>query len=85
LEDGELLRYRCRVGHACSARSMVEAESDAVERAMWEAVRVLEESVSMSRRIAWKSPTPRAHLSAKADEREAHARVLRRLLVRDSG
>ena len=85
VEDGQLLRYRCRVGHAYSARSIVEAESDRVDRAMWEAVRVLEESVSMSRRIAQKSQVLRAHLLTKAEEREGYAEVLRNLLVREPG
>jgi two-component system chemotaxis response regulator CheB len=84
LQDGGVLRYRCRVGHAYSARSMVEAESEAVERAMWEAVRVLEESVSISRRIAERSDVLREHLLKKAVEREGHAQVLRDLLVRDA-
>ena len=83
VEDGQMLRYRCRVGHAYSARSMVEAESEAVERAMWAAVRVLEESVSMSRRIAQKSEVLRPNLLSKAAEREEHARILRNLLVRE--
>ncbi len=81
LQEGELLRYRCRVGHAYSALTMAEAQSDAVERALWEAVRVLEESASISRRIALKSDVLRQQLTVKADERERHAAVIRGLLV----
>jgi hypothetical protein len=60
---------------------MAEAQSDAVERALWEAVRVLEESASISRRIALKSDVLRQQLTVKADERERHAAVIRGLLV----
>ncbi len=81
VQDGELLRYRCRVGHSYSTQSIIEAESEAVERALWEAVRVLEESASMSRRIALKTESLRARLTAKAEEREHHAQVLRELLL----
>jgi two-component system, chemotaxis family, protein-glutamate methylesterase/glutaminase len=81
LVDGDLLRYRCRVGHAYSAASMIDAEADAVDRALWEALRVLEESVSISRRIAAKNDTLRTQLTRKAEEREHHAKVLRNLLV----
>ncbi len=81
LQDGELLRYRCRVGHAYSAQSMVEAESDAVERALWEAARVLEESAAVSRRIAQKSEILRPRLREQAEERERYAQVIRDLLV----
>lgn len=83
LQEGDVLRFRCRVGHAYSALSMANAESEAVERALWEAVRVLEESASMSRRIAAKSDVLREQLIAKADERQRHAGVIRDLLVSD--
>ncbi|MCC6858427.1 MAG: chemotaxis protein CheB [Bryobacterales bacterium] len=80
LQEGDLVRYRCRVGHAYSAGSLLEAESEAVERALWEAVRVLEESVAMSRRVALKSEILREPLTRKAEERAAHAEVIRKLL-----
>jgi two-component system chemotaxis response regulator CheB len=85
LEDGELLRYRCRVGHAYSAESMIEAENESLERALWSAVRSLEESAALSRRIAQKTGMLREELTHKADEREEHARVLRALLVGSTG
>jgi two-component system chemotaxis response regulator CheB len=81
LHDGEMIRYRCRVGHGYSAATVLEAESEAVERALWEAVRVLEESASMSRRIASKTETLREQLSRKAEERDQHAQVIRELLL----
>lgn len=83
LQDGEILRYRCRVGHAYTAQSIIEAESDAVDRAIWEAIRVLEESASMSRRIAQKTPPLRERLLKRAQEREGHAKVLRNLAIND--
>jgi two-component system chemotaxis response regulator CheB len=83
VQDGKLLRYRCRVGHAYSSGSMIEAQSEAVERALWE-VRVLEESVSMSRRIAQKTEVLRKQLFEKAEERERHAQALRDLLLKNS-
>lgn len=85
LQDGELLRYRCRVGHAYSAESMIEAESESVERALWSAVRTLEESAQLSRRIAQKTGLLREDLNRKAAEREEHARVIRSLLLETAG
>jgi len=76
-----MVRYRCRVGHGFSPGSMVEAQSESVERALWEAVRVLEESASMSRHIAQKSDVLRERLLQKARDRERHAGVIRGLLV----
>jgi two-component system chemotaxis response regulator CheB len=84
MQDGNLLRYRCRVGHAYTAASMVEAQAQAVERALWEAVRVLEESASMSRRIAHRTDMLREQLFHKATEREQHALTIRKLLLSTS-
>ncbi|MBV9506723.1 MAG: chemotaxis protein CheB [Acidobacteriia bacterium] len=81
LQDGELLRYRCRVGHAYSSDSMIDAQSDAVERALWSAVRTLEESASICRRIASKTTILQRELNQKAEERQEHARVIRKLLL----
>jgi two-component system chemotaxis response regulator CheB len=51
IQDGELVRYRCRVGHAFSLESMMAAQSEGVEEALWAALKTLEESVSLSRRL----------------------------------
>jgi two-component system chemotaxis response regulator CheB len=52
LVEGELVRYRCHVGHAYTADSMVGAQANAVEAALWTAVRALEEKAQLSRRLA---------------------------------
>ena len=52
IRDGELVRFRCRVGHAYSIESMMAAQSEGVEEALWAALKTLEESVSLSRRLA---------------------------------
>ncbi len=85
LKDGHLIRYRCRVGHAYSAQSMFEAQSEAVETALWVAVRALEESAALSRRIAGKTDVLRKDMTAKAEEREHYARVIRDLLRKGAG
>lgn len=60
---------------------MIEAENENVERALWSAVRTLEESAQLSRRIAQRTGMLREELTRKAVEREEHARVIRGLLV----
>lgn len=52
IKEGDLVRYRCHVGHAFSAESMVEANGDHLERALWTALRILEERVELVRGMA---------------------------------
>ena len=35
LEDGELLRYRCREGHAFTGDSVLDGQYEAIEEALW--------------------------------------------------
>ncbi len=51
MEEGGLLHYRCRVGHSYSTEAMREGYNESVEGALWTAVRVLEESASLERRL----------------------------------
>jgi two-component system chemotaxis response regulator CheB len=45
-------RYRCRVGHAYTPMGLFAAQSEAFEEAIWTAYRALQESASLSRRLA---------------------------------
>lgn len=42
-QEGSVLRFRCRVGHAYSVESLLEAQDDTVEHALSTALRALEE------------------------------------------
>jgi two-component system chemotaxis response regulator CheB len=44
--------YRCRVGHAWTADSLLKARDDEVEGALWVALRSLEEKTKLSRKMA---------------------------------
>jgi two-component system chemotaxis response regulator CheB len=50
-ENG-LVRFRCRVGHVYSVESMLSAQTDEVDRALWIALRTLEERAALSHRLA---------------------------------
>lgn len=52
IRDNQLLRFRCHVGHAYSADALLSGQSLKVEDALWSAVRVLEEKVTLTREVA---------------------------------
>ena len=64
------LRFRCRVGHAYSARALLAAEDAGLEDALWAALRALEEQESLSRRMLER------HFGSAAGRRQAQ-RVVR--------
>jgi len=89
IEDGEeYVRYRCRVGHAFSPETMLDAQSEVLEEALWTAMKTLEESARLSARLA-ASERRRGHdwLVQRFEERDRDAReraeVIRRFLTVD--
>jgi two-component system chemotaxis response regulator CheB len=50
--EGDLVRYRCRVGHAYSEDSMMLEQGSAVEAALWSALEALEERAEFLNRMA---------------------------------
>lgn len=52
VDEGGLLRFRCRVGHVYSAESMMAAQTDEVDRALWIALRTLDERAALAHRLA---------------------------------
>lgn len=50
LREDENFRFRCRVGHAFSPESLLLSRGDALEEALWAALRALEEQVALARR-----------------------------------
>jgi two-component system chemotaxis response regulator CheB len=83
VQEPEMLRFRCRVGHAYTAQSLLEGQDDQVESALWEALRSLEEGASLSRRMASRSAArgmDHMRYDERARELEAHVGTLRRIL-----
>src|SRR5262249_34598230 len=50
-EDEELLRFRCRVGHAYTSLALADGQHDSLEKALWAAFRSLEENAAFARRL----------------------------------
>ena len=51
LNDGEMLRFRCRVGHGYTAEGLVSEQSEQLDLALWSAYRTLQENASLARRL----------------------------------
>lgn len=85
IREGELVRFRCRVGHAFLPDSMFAEQSDAMEAALWTALKILEENVALSRRMADHARQRGHDLSVgQFEERrrlaERHAETIRQVL-----
>jgi two-component system, chemotaxis family, protein-glutamate methylesterase/glutaminase len=52
IHEPDGIRFRCRVGHAYSEDAIVQAQEASVERAMWTALRALEERVALLEKLA---------------------------------
>ncbi len=52
IDDGRLVHYRCRVGHAWNPESLLTEKGNSIERALWTALRALEERAQLSGRVA---------------------------------
>jgi len=64
LKEGDLLRFRCQVGHAYSGESMLTAQQDVVERALWAALGAIQSRVALWERISERMKSP--HLKEMA-------------------
>jgi two-component system chemotaxis response regulator CheB len=81
---GDPPQFRCRVGHSYSVSRLLELQDDGVERSLWAAIRAMEESGSLARRLAEDAERRNQafvarHFLQRAREQERHAEVLRQL------
>jgi two-component system chemotaxis response regulator CheB len=67
--DAERKRYRCRVGHAWTADALLDAQAVTLEKALWTALRTLEEKTSLARRLRSEAADKGRHLLARRYER----------------
>ncbi len=89
LQQGDLLRFRCRTGHAFSIETLLAEQSDALEDALWIAMRALKEKSSLALRMAARMSDRNQLLSAERLQKEAQdcdqrAAVIREVLLNNN-
>ena len=55
--DGKPLRYRCHTGHAYTAKSLAVDQQEALDKALWIALKTLEESATLASQLAAQAQT----------------------------
>jgi two-component system chemotaxis response regulator CheB len=86
LVSDNVTRFRCAVGHAHSADTLLSAQSQEVERALWVAFRTNRERAAMLRKMAADARARGQNKAAamwddRAGEFEQHAKVIHELLM----
>jgi two-component system, chemotaxis family, protein-glutamate methylesterase/glutaminase len=88
IQDGTLLRFRCRVGHAYTIETMLAQQDEAIEEALWVALKTLEENASLTHRML-QHAHQRGHswfvqnLEDKLQQTEQHIRTLMNVLQKN--
>lgn len=88
INDQNMLRFRCHVGHAFSAEALSDGQSQMLEVALWSAVRALEEQMLLARRIVERARAANHTHAARtfekrAQEAETNSSIIRQLLLGD--
>jgi two-component system chemotaxis response regulator CheB len=82
IHDGELVRYRCRVGHAWSAESLLGEQAEQLDSALWMALRGLEEKAALARTLGNRAQERNNPHSAKRFEEQAEEATRAASLIR---
>jgi two-component system, chemotaxis family, protein-glutamate methylesterase/glutaminase len=86
--DGDLLRFRCQVGHAFSRESMVSSHASLTDRSLWAAFAALDERVNLARRLVGDARRQGDTLGARrfarlAEQAEARKEQVRQALAKE--
>ncbi|HVT54975.1 MAG TPA: chemotaxis protein CheB [Xanthobacteraceae bacterium] len=90
IEDGDLLRYRCHVGHAYTADAVLLGQNSEVEHMLEGLQRANQERAALARRMAEKERDRKNKrladlLDSRADEYEQNAEIVRQLAAGANG
>jgi two-component system chemotaxis response regulator CheB len=85
MRDGKATLFHCMVGHSFGPENLFAAQTEEVERALWTALRALEERVALQQKLADRAESQKRRLSSRqflnsARENRKHAEVIRSIL-----
>lgn len=86
MKEGNYIRFRCHTGHAYSPISLMAEINEAVEDAMWNAIRSIEESVLLMQQLANHAQTAHdaaiaTHLSESVARARKQADLIREAML----
>jgi two-component system chemotaxis response regulator CheB len=86
VNEGEVLRFRCRVGHAYSVETLLAEQGSGMDAALWTAYRALEERAALTERMAERmrersQPSLALRYAEQTAEARARAELIRRVLM----
>ncbi|MHB8629924.1 MAG: chemotaxis protein CheB [Aggregatilineales bacterium] len=85
VQDRDLIRFRCRIGHAFTAHSLLAQQADSLENAFWVALRALEERAALAHRMADRADQQNQQHNSRifndqAQNAEENAKLIRTVL-----
>jgi two-component system chemotaxis response regulator CheB len=85
LDEGNLVRFQCHVGHIYSFESLLVDQADHLERALWVAVRSLSEKAALARQMldmnrGRLSPDTLARYQEQADAAQENVDLLTKII-----
>jgi two-component system chemotaxis response regulator CheB len=88
IEGARPRRFRCHTGHAYTLRSLLDAQAEGTDAALWSAMRALEEKEMLLREVAQQNleeghAHEAARLQVMAHAVAGHAALLRQLIERE--
>lgn len=87
INDGDILRYRCHVGHAYNADVVLEAKDSEAENTLWALLRSHQERAALARRMASReeqNPKFAERMLERATEYDRDAHLVRQIIASDS-
>ncbi|MCL1465063.1 chemotaxis protein CheB [Argonema galeatum] len=90
LEDGKFMRFRCRTGHSFTTKSLLASQHEALEGALWSALRALEEKSQLVHRMARRAQERgqnliSARFEAQVQDAKENIALIRQVLMNQEG